>query len=393
MTPEQFHALRTEQGQELLSHLAAEAMEEGELLGVLERYRRQYPAELVNTAVDMTQLRRRGRAKFAAADTLWFTREGLEMASSETVARHTAGRFARVPRVLDLCCGIGGDALALAEAAEKVVAIDRDPLTLEMARANAKALHLEPQIDFVRADVTEFVAGGAMLLGPVAAIFIDPSRRESVAAARRPESYSPPLSWCLGLTGIAPRVGIKVSPALNYVTVLMNILAEVEIISLRGECKEAMLWLGDFRTCARRATLLPGGDSLTDAGPTSDALGAIGAWIYEPDGAVIRAHLVQRLAGECGLWRIDPEIAYLSGDREVASPFLRGYRVQEIIPWGLKRLNAALVARGIRQVTIKKRGFPLTPDQLRPKLKLTGKAKATLICTKAHGEHVVVLAE
>jgi len=197
----------------------------------------------------------------------------------------------------------------------------------------------------------------------------------------------------LSLTSIAPRVGIKVSPALDYAAALTGLDAEVEIISLRGECKEAMLWLGDFRSCQRRATLLPADNTLTNDGPTSDALGEIGAWIYEPDPAVIRTHLVQRLAGEYDLRRIDPDIAYLTGDRQVASPFMVGYHVNEVIPWSLKRLNAVLQARGIGKVTIKKRGFPLTPEELHPKLKRTGSGQATLICTRANGKPVVIICQ
>jgi len=391
MTLDQFHALQKEDGKQLLARLANEALEEDALLPLIERLRKEYPVELVSAAVEMAMLRRRAVSKFPAAADMFLTREGLEMATAELVARHTARRYAGRRRVLDLCCGLGGDAQALAEAAEQVVAVERDPLILEMARANARVRLLHDRITFTRADVTEFMQSAPFLIGPVDAIFIDPSRREGARrASRRPEEYSPPLSWCLELTRIVPRTGIKVSPALDYDAAAPD--AEAEIISLNGECRETMLWLGSFRTCARRATLLPGGATLSDDGPSSSEIGDIGAWLYEPDSAVIRAHLIQRLAGELRLRRIDEEIAYLTGD-EVSSPFLAGYRVLEIIPWSLKRVNAALAARGIGQVTIKKRGFPLTPEELRPRLKLAGSARATLICTHARRKPVVILAE
>ncbi|HEY3376556.1 MAG TPA: methyltransferase domain-containing protein [Armatimonadota bacterium] len=393
MTLDDFLSLQGAQGQEILRELAGEALAGGDLLPALERYRRRYPAELVHAAVELTQLRRRGAAKFSRAGEMFFTGDGLEMASSEVVARYSARRFAGLARVCDLCCGIGGDALALAEVAGRVIAVDRDPLALAMARANARVLTLERQLDFVQADVTAWTTHALPLLGRPEAIFIDPSRREARAAAKRPEAYSPPLSWCLGLTPVAPRVAIKVSPALDYEEVLAGMKAEVEIISLAGECKEAVYWLGAFHTCARRATRLPGGETLTEEGAHSDALGPVGAWLYEPDSAAIRAHLVQRLAGEYALWRIEPTIAYLSGNTEVTSPWLTGYRVLETVPWSLKRLNAALAARSVGTVVIKKRGFPLTPEELRPKLKLKGTNRATLICTQAQGHAVVILAE
>jgi len=391
MTLELFHALQETQGCELLARLAQDRLTLDDTLPVLERYRREYPVELVRAALDLTLLRHRARAKFSRADAMFFTRSGLEMASAEAVARHTAARFAGLPCVADCCCGIGGDLLALAQVAGEVFAVDADPLALEMARANAGVYGVEARVRFTCADVT--TQTGA--LAAASAVFIDPCRRSDSAqrVSRRPEDYSPPLSWCLSLTQYVPRVAVKVAPALDYEQVLKETSAEVELISLDGECKEAIFWLGEFRTCTRRATLLPGGVTFTDDGPSSDALGEVGCWIYEPDAALIRAHLVQRLAGEYALHRIDPEIAYLSGDAEITSPAMTRYRVREVVPWGLKRVNAALASRGIGHVVIKKRGFPLTPEQLRPKLKPTGAAHATLICTRVHGQPVVIIAD
>lgn len=393
MTLPEFQSLLREDGQALLAMLARESLGEHDLLTVVERYRKQYPVELVRAAVEVAQLRRRGLEKFPSADRMYFTRDSLAMASSETVARHTARRFAGLAHVLDLCCGIGGDALALAENARRVLAVDRDPLALAMARANARAVHLEDRIEFIEADVTEFVQNLPLILGRPDAIFADPSRREAAHAARRPQAYAPTLAWCLELIRVALRVGIKTSPAMDYEDALDALPAEVEIISLHGECKETMLWLGEFRTCARRASILPEQVTLTDTGSTSAAVAEVGEWIYEPDPAVIRAHLIQRLAGEFRLWRIDRDIAYLSNDAPVKSPFMKTYHVTAVLPWSLKGLNAALTARKIGQVTIKKRGFPLTPDELRPKLKLRGPHSATLICTRVMDKPMVVLAD
>ncbi|OPZ87321.1 MAG: hypothetical protein BWY76_00521 [bacterium ADurb.Bin429] len=408
ITLEQYHALRTEAGETLLARLAAEPPSEE--LPLLERYRREYPADLVAAALEMTRLRRKAAAKFRHAETMWFTRDRLEMASSEAVAAHVARRFAGLPLVLDLCCGIGGDLLALTAVAHRMVAVDSDPLALAMARANVEAsphslspstspgnLRLprgEGVVEFIQADVVQFIPDGLALthfgrLLPAGGIFVDPSRREARSAARRPDAYAPPLSWCLELTRCCPHVAVKVSPALDF----EGFDAEVEVVSLHGECKEAVLWLGDFRTAGRRATLLPVGVDLTDDGPTSEALGEIGAYIYEPDSAIIRAGLLRRLVVELNLRRIDPDIAYLTGDASVASPFVTGYLVREIIPWSLKRLNAALASQKIGDVTIKKRGFPLTPEALRLKLKRFGDNQATLICTRAMGKPIVIIAD
>ncbi len=407
MTVDDLRALQTAEGQAALASATAGLAAGQEPLAVVEQLRRQHPAPLARAALEQAELRRRAAGKFPQAEQLYFTRAGLEMATAAPVAAHTAARFAGLGRVLDLCCGIGGDTAALARVAGSVTAVERDPLTAEIARLNLAALGLGERVRVVEGDCQALAdgplpplpkgeGGGEGLLPRLPTfdgIFTDPSRRESRAAARRPESYSPPLSWCLGLAAVTPRLGIKVSPALDYEQAAAGLEVEVEVISLDGEAKEAVLWLGGFRTCKRRATVLPGEHTLTDEGAASSRVRPVGAWLYEPDPAVIRAHLVQRLAAELGLWLIEPTIAYLSGDEQVETPFARSHRVRHVVPWGLKRLNALLAAEGIGRVTIKKRGFPLTPEQLRPQLKLAGSRHATLICTRLPAGPVVLVAD
>lgn len=107
-----------------------------------DRLCKHYPPALARAALDTVMLRERARAKFTRSDEMFFTREALEMASAEPVARHRAGRFAEYGTVADLCCGIGGDAIGLASACVAVVAVDRDPLRVRMAEANLAAYGL-----------------------------------------------------------------------------------------------------------------------------------------------------------------------------------------------------------------------------------------------------------
>ncbi len=58
-----------------------------------------------------------------------------------------------------------------------------------------------------------------------------------------------------------------------------------------------------------------------------------------------RAGLVEELARELGAWKIDPEIAFLSGDREHRTPFARTLRVQESAPWHERHFARRLAGR------------------------------------------------
>ena len=169
--------------------------------------------------------------------------------------------------------------------------------------------------------------------------------------------------------------------------------AEIEFISLAGELKEAVLWFGPLKTIERRATLLPGGHTLTEAPGASIEVREPGAYLYEPDPAVMRAGLVQTLGGQLGGWQIDADIAYLSCDRLVETPFARHWAVEDWFPFSLKRLRAYLRERKVGRVTVKKRGSPLQPEELIHELRLEGEEERVLFLTHVRGKAVVVVGE
>ena len=138
-------ALRSPAGERLLAEVAAHGTGDAELLATVAALRLRYDPELVAAAVTQVRLRVRARAKFGPdADRMFFTADGLEQATRAVVAARHADRFAAAgaDRVLDLCCGIGGDLVAFARAGLAVTGVDRDPATVEAARANLAALGL-----------------------------------------------------------------------------------------------------------------------------------------------------------------------------------------------------------------------------------------------------------
>jgi hypothetical protein len=279
--------------------------------------------------------------------------------------------------VADLTCGIGGDALALAAGAGRTLAADRDPARLLLARHNLAVYVVAAEV------VVMDLLHPAVAFDADWALFIDPGRR-SAGGARifDPAAYEPPLAAIQARYAGLDRA-LKVAPGIDYAA--LPWADEVEIVSLAGEVKEAVLWGRGLATpgVQRRATLLPAGATLTDAdAPDACPVAPPGPFFYEPDGAVVRAGLVRPLAARLGLWQIDPQIAYLSGDQAVASPFLRGFAVEEAHPFNLKRLTRRLAALGVGTVELKGRGVAWEPEALRPRLKLHGPASRTVIFTR-----------
>jgi hypothetical protein len=207
-----------------------------------------------------------------------------------------------------------------------------------------------------------------------------------------PAHYQPPLSIIAGWLARADGVGVKVAPGIDYDELPWGPF-EVEIVSLGGDVKEAMLWFGRLQTAERRATLLPSGATISGGAIEPIAVAPPQQYVYEPDGAVIRAHLVEHLATQIGATKIDQEIAFVSTASAVETPFARGFRVDDVIPWNLKRLRQYLRERGIGHTVIKKRGSPIDPQVLERQLRLEGDGAATLILTHVQGKPSVLVCD
>lgn len=366
-------ALLSARGRELLGRLGQEDVTPDTALRVAARLRGEYPAELVRDALAQHELRMRAGAKFARAADMFFTRAGLEQASSEPVARHRARRYDGAQQVADLCCGIGGDLIALA-AGRPVLAVDRDPVHLRMAGANAGAYGVAGGVTTVLADVRDAGLAGAD------AVFIDPARRTGRRRLRAGDS-EPPLGWCVALAGRVARVGIKAAPGLPRGAVPPG--WELEFIAAGRELKEAAAWSPALATAARRATILPAGHTLvrTDLAGTVEVRPP-GEFLFDPNPAVTRAGLVQELARMLGAWKIDERIAFLSAGAAARTPFARTLRVVDSAPWNQKRLPARLRALDIGAVDIRRRGLAGDVDRLHRKLRLSGSRRATLVMTR-----------
>ncbi|WP_405778022.1 THUMP-like domain-containing protein [Streptomyces sp. NBC_00859] len=404
-----FTALFTDEGPALLESLRG--YDPAQELAVATRLRRSHPTELVSAALAQARLRQRAVPKFGADDAyrMFFTPNGVEQSTRKSVAEYRAGRFAAlgVRSVADLCCGIGGDALALARAGISVLAVDRDPLTAEVVRANADALGLSDLIEVRCADVADVDTD------PYDAVFVDPARRGGRGRIFNPEAYSPPLSWATGAvtgrpasdqspgpagttgvtaikTGVVKTGAIKIAPGIPHEMIPSS--AEGEWISDGGDVKEAVLWFGTDPGL-RRATLLPSGATLTGRGLPDPAVRALGRYLYEPDGAVIRAHLVAEVAEELGGGLIDETIAYITADDLQPTPYATAYEITDELPFGLKKLKALLRERKVGNLTVKKRGSAVEPEEVRRRVKPQGPNAATVILTRVAGAPTMLIGQ
>jgi SAM-dependent methyltransferase len=324
------------------------------------------------------------------ATRMYFTPDGLEQATRMRVAQHRAARLAAAApsSVLDVGCGIGGDLVAFARAGMTVAGVDLDPLRVEIARANLAALGLGGAVQV--ADATELDLTG------FGVVFADPARRGARGRVFDADDWTPRWTWVTKLFD-RPSV-VKVAPGIPHELIPAEV--EGEWVSEMGEVKEAALWSSYLATCRRRATVIgPGGlATLTEDDDPYDGVAErpvreLGGFLFEPDGAVIRAGLVTAVAAGVEGGLLDEHIAYVTGDEAFRTPFARGYRVLETLPYREKQLRAALRERNIGRLAIKKRGVDVVPDELRKRLSLKGDEEGTLVLTRVAGAGTALLVE
>lgn len=335
-----------------------------------ERMRRRFGPDDAAWALSQVALRRRGRAKFERAGQMLFTRDGLEQASRATVARWRAARFveAGVEEVWDLGCGIGSDAMAFAEAGLRVVAVDADPEVAAVAAHNL-ALAGGGEVRVGRAEEAE--------IPDAAAVFLDPARRTARGRTWNVADFTPPWAFVQEQLASARFVCVKLGPGVPKELIPDGVRACW--VSEHGDVVEAGLW--NRLSPGPEAVVLP--HELLAAEPARELeVRALGRYVIEPDGAVIRAGLIAGIAPSADLWLLDPHTAYLSSDEPVDSPFATRFTVLDVLDYDVATLRRYVADHGIGTLEIKLRAVEVDPAALRRQLKPKGKGAATLILAR-----------
>lgn len=357
---------------------AAEAEETPEsLLKTTIALRGDLGTQRANLLIAQVQLRRRAKKKFSQADRMFFTRQLLEQATEERIGQYKAARFPQQGQLLDLCCGIGGDLIALGRRTT-TQGIDRDEIATTLAMANCDRLDLKSASVQVE-DAAEVSAED------FSAWHLDPDRRPEGQRSTKLALHEPDLSSMEGLLSTNQQAAIKLAPATNVPDAWKE-QAELEWISTRGECRQQVAWFGDLaRIPGRRAaTVLFDGSAngCTIRGEANLALptaSQVGRYVFEPNAAVLAAGLTGQLAMDVGLQAIAANIPYLTSDNPVESAMLAGFEVIESMPFTIRRLRQYLRKQGIGRLEVKKRGVRLTPEHVLAELSPTGDHAATLL--------------
>lgn len=390
MSPEDVAWLRTPEGA-AATQLATDRLNDAtDELRTIEALRRSYTPEQARAALGLAIGRASLASKLPDASALFCDRDAAEQTSNELVARHTAARFVGRTRVADLGCGMGGDALAIADHAS-VLAVDRDPGRLAMAGANTAVRGLSDRIELVDGDIETFDDTTCD------AVWLDPARRDDGGRVLDPERWSPPLATALEIAGRFPGAGLKLAPGIDRDHLPEE--GEREFISLDGRLVAAVLWLGDLVAKDRRATALSSDGAASELrGPADVAEGrvaSVGRYLYDPDPGVGRAQLIHTLAMAIDAWQLDARVAYLSSDEAVTTPFARRFRVLATLPFSERQLLEELQALKAGRVEVMRRGSPIETNELAARLdrRLEGDRVLTVALTRVGSEATAIVCE
>jgi hypothetical protein len=366
-------------------------------LRLAARLRKKLSAERARLVLEQSDLRRRAGGKFPRAEEMFFTRKGLEQASDFWVAGYKAGRIRRGAsvggEVIDFCCGIGGDLVALA-AGGPARGVEREPIVALLARANLEVVAAEG--DVAVSDVDDVVGAG---MTGVAAWHVDPDRRPSGGRTTRVELHEPGPDVLRRVLDACPNGAIKLAPAAVMCENWWK-EAELEWISRGGECRQLVAWFGELAECAgrRRGTMVgrgARGDIETFVGEANvecPVAGRVGRFVYEPDAVVLAAKLEGDLARISGLEAVADGVAYFTSDAPVEHGALARFEVIEVMPYRAADLKRWLAERGMGRIEVKKRGVDLEPEQVRREIGVDGDVAATILLARIGGHLTAIVA-
>lgn len=344
---------------------------------VIERLRARHDPTLVALAIELSLARTRAEPKFGpAAAQLWMDRAGAEMASDPAIAAWKAKRFreAGATRIDDLCCGIGGDLMALARVAESTGA-DLDPGRAWMAARNAACA--------VRC------ADAVREPGDAPFVHVDPARRDARGGrAWRTQDLVPGIAEVR--TMLAGRRGgaVKLGPGMDLAADERAPWDQVEFIGDGERLAQQVLWTGELATQPATNVATRVDRRLTICGVPAelDGPGAGGQarrMLLVPDPALERARLVHLLAPTLGADELWPGLGILTADRMPDAPseavgWFAAYEVLEELPAREAAVRGWMRERGAARAVVRTRGGACDPDAWQRALRGTGEGEAEI---------------
>jgi hypothetical protein len=355
---------------------------------VIEGLRRQLGGELADLVVTAARLQPKARLKLGPG-LWWVTERSLQQATAWQVARLKSRWYGDRP-VHDLCCGIGGDAIQIAQRGP-VVAVDSDPTMVAMAAANL-ARH-----DATREQMNVRHEDACRLEIPhPSAIHIDPDRRADGGRTTHPDHFQPSWPQLLQIIADSDCAVVKLAPATRIADTGPG-AAHRCWISLQRSVREQSWLLGEaieragVESGSRSAVSLDATGAASWFAPSRDEISSGSgdtvvkpqSMLIDPDPSIRAAGLSETFARQHGFQHLGSPSGFLTCENiDRARPQRVAMAVIGNVVWtgacDDRKLRRELRLRGFYPETVKVRGTDHDPAKLVKRYRACGEQPITL---------------
>ena len=285
----------------------------------------------------------------------------FEQSSSEECA--SAKRISG-DSLLDLTCGLGMDAAALSANFGRVVALERDEVLADVTRENLRRMGIT-NVEVVTTSAEDFLASTTDHFDWV---YADPDRRtDKGERVFRLEDCSPNILALMShIRRVGERLALKNSPLFD-VEEAFRLFPQsvVEVVSLRGECKEVMIYDGALSAAIAAEAVGKGRCEFAlaevDNNPCNEPFEPSRyTHLIIPDVALQKGRIVAHaLRGKADVWSNNS----FGFARDLQTDVLaRVERIERIEPFDIKSLKREIKGKGVDIIL---REFPMGVDELR----------------------------
>ena len=329
---------------------------------------------------------------FAAIDDWWYpVRLSCEQCSSELTARYKAQICKcenwEIGKCLDLTAGYGVDTYFLSEQFEHTDYVEQNAELCRIAEHNFSLTANRSPITVHNTTAEEFIAS----TGQYDLIFLDPARRDSHGGkVFRLEDCTPNVVELLPeLLKHGKRLLFKLSPMLD-ITQALNALSavswDVHVVAVKNEVKEVLLLSGGSGIITaidldKKDQVFVFTKEEEKKCPITYNLSPI-TYLYEPNAAILKAGAYKLVAQRFGLQKLDVNTHLYASDALV-----------ENFPGRIWKIANSQELKANSQANMVCRNYPLTPEQLKKKLRLKDGGDLYIIGCRVNGKPTLFTTE
>lgn len=338
----------------------------------------------------------------------------MEQCSSEQTARYKKSILDRLlPSILDhpwsrnahfidITGGFGVDFSYLAQGFAEATYVERQEHLCEIARHNFPLLGL-PHANIICKELEspfELPVLGTDQQGIV--VFIDPARRDTNGNRTYAIGDCTPniLGFIGELLNRTAVVMVKLSPMLDWHQTVEDInrasgsgnaVREVHIVSTQNECKELLLVLSERYESELEVHCVNDDDVFVFTpgeanSPISESRST--EKLFVPNASVMKAGCFPEIETRFGIRQIGKNSHLFIGSEDIVGFPGRVFNILSVTTMNKKELKSALA--GIDRANISVRNFPLSPEQLRKRLKIKDGGDIYLFATTTDEEEHII---